>query len=515
VDTFDFPLDPPNGEEAASRHGFGNYSSRYEKYHAGEDWGIRNKPNFGESVHSIGHGQVTYAAPNGWGLDKGTVVIRHVFPWGGYVLSFYGHLDPPSVTIRTGDCVQRGEKIGEIGNPRTPPHLHFEIRLHLPISTGQGYWSTDPSKIGWLPPSQTIWETRLKASPGIVWTQPYAEGLTLGLGMYQGEYLLAHGGKIMAVDPQEGSVAWQQTIPETTRYALLDVAPGSAKNAAQFVGADQLYLLDLMGDLTAYSLRLSMGERWKLSLSAYSSAQLYALPVGGVLVIDRRQAIAVSPEGQILWEAETGDPLRSWILIDDQFVFSAGDTIWTADKNGVEDWGLNIGGNLVEAGGEAYLYADDGLYRLDTLTKRGKRIVDLKNADLDLGTITTTLDDGLILLHADGYDRWLLHYDPNGNLVWERSLKKLPRGRLQLITNESGTYLLVVHSSTSGIKADLYRVDTETAGLTHILRSGSHRAYSRNSWILPMDAGLMLVNVGGGPLAAFDPRSALDRMNIP
>ncbi|HZY45078.1 MAG TPA: M23 family metallopeptidase, partial [Anaerolineae bacterium] len=60
------------------------------------------------------------------------VIVRHVFNDGRTILSFYGHLDPPSVVLNVGDCVERGQQVGEIGKPRGRPHLHFEIRHHLP-----------------------------------------------------------------------------------------------------------------------------------------------------------------------------------------------------------------------------------------------------------------------------------------------------------------------------------------------------------------------------------------------
>ena len=32
-------------------------------------------------------------------------------------------------------------------------HEHFEIRTHMPEEPGPGYWPTDPTEAGWLPPS--------------------------------------------------------------------------------------------------------------------------------------------------------------------------------------------------------------------------------------------------------------------------------------------------------------------------------------------------------------------------
>ena len=147
VDVLDFPIDPPHAANI-NRGGqdFGVYRQRYEKNHAGEDWGGPGGRggNFGTPVHSIGHGWVTYAEPEGWNRDKGVVIIRHILADGSTFLSFYGHLDPPSVVLEAGDCVQRGQQVGNIGRPRSSPHLHFEIRTHLPYTPGPGLLASKP-----------------------------------------------------------------------------------------------------------------------------------------------------------------------------------------------------------------------------------------------------------------------------------------------------------------------------------------------------------------------------------
>ena len=102
VDTLDFPLDPPEALTVSyGGQGFGRFRSRYDQYHAGEDWQLlRGRANLGVPVYAIGHGRVTYAHPNGWGRDKGVIIIRHTFADGSTVLSFYGHMEPDSVTLQ-------------------------------------------------------------------------------------------------------------------------------------------------------------------------------------------------------------------------------------------------------------------------------------------------------------------------------------------------------------------------------------------------------------------------------
>lgn len=511
VDTFDFPLDPPNGEEASGGHGFGAYNSRYEKYHAGEDWGFRNKPNFGEAVYSIGHGQVTYAAPNGWGLDRGTVVIRHISPWGGMLLSFYGHLDPPSVKLKAGDCVQRGDKVGEIGDPRTPPHLHFETRLHLPISAGHGYWSSDPAQAGWLPPSQTIWKTRMLASPGVLWAQPYAQGLTQALGTFQQDFILIREGEMRAVDPADGTIQWSQPISDTIKNALLD--PASA----------QVYQLDLRGDLSAYALPGPGEPIWKIRLNTLNSAELIPLREGGLLVGDRRRVIAVSPLGETLWQAETLAPPTSWVQIQGQVVFTTSNSekpLWSGDEKGITPWDLKLSGKLALSNNSLYLYAQEGLYQLDVDAQTAELVLPLPGGDPGSREVAGLETGGLILLQTDRYDRRLLYLDPDGSLGWKRSIRALAQGEQRLVSYGEQAYLVITESgfSTRGstnVEVALYALDLESGDLTHILTGGTRQLHARDTWLAPMGIGLLMVNIGGGPMAAFAPETALDILSAP
>ncbi len=506
VDTFDFPLDPPHAEQANGGFGFGAYNNRYEKYHAGEDWGFPDIPNLGEPVYSIGHGSVTYAAPNGWGLDRGTIVIRHVFPWGGYVLSFYGHLDPDSVTLRAGDCVQRGDKIGEIGDPTSPPHLHFEIRLHLPNSTGHGYWSSDPAKAGWLPPSQTIWETRMAASPGVLWTRSYASGLTLALGTHQDHLYLVHGGSMQALDPASGKVQTSQPISDSVRNALLDRE------------ADQIYLLDLRGDLSAYPLSDPDDPAWVTRVNALSSAALLPLPGGGVLVADRNRLSAISAQGQIIYQEDDFATPLSWLQWKDHLVITTAShetPLWNADSHGLTSWQNGRSGLLALAGERIYLYAQDGLYRLDLEHQSLHLVQPLVGARLERSDLATTKDGKLWLVHDDGLDRRLLSFSPNGDLLWERSLRSIPSGNIALAAQNNRLYIFLTHTSSAGVQADLYTIDPDSHTLTRILVSGSRSSYPRGAWILPIDPGNLLLNIPNGPLVAFDALAAYQRITAP
>ena len=205
VDLLDYPLSPPNAEDIIRGHDFGEYRSYYGGYHTGEDWWGPGGRSFGLRVYSTGHGTVTYAAPRGWGAHGGTVVVQHVLSDGTSILSFYGHLDPSSVVLATGDCVARGEPVGRIGGPSSPPHLHFEIRRHTPSGRDQDWQG--PQLGGWEPPSQTIWDHRIANSPGVVWTRPSAAWRgTKVLGMLDDDTLIVfEDGRLLGISVVNGS----------------------------------------------------------------------------------------------------------------------------------------------------------------------------------------------------------------------------------------------------------------------------------------------------------------------
>lgn len=142
ADGFDFPVGKPDAKNYYMSRGF-------LRYHPGEDWnGIGGgNTDLGDPVYSIGNGLVVFArdARRGWG---NVVIVRHAYIAGGKVRtidSFYAHLE--RVTVREGQQVLRGTKIGTIGTNRGmyTAHLHFEIRHNLSIGTARPLFRNDTS----------------------------------------------------------------------------------------------------------------------------------------------------------------------------------------------------------------------------------------------------------------------------------------------------------------------------------------------------------------------------------
>lgn len=90
------------------------------KLHTGVDFG----GGMGAPIFAAGDGIVTRSGPStGYG---NLVVIDH----GNGLTTWYAHMYPNQIMVRTGDRVTRGQHIAAIGNSgwSTGPHLHFEVR---------------------------------------------------------------------------------------------------------------------------------------------------------------------------------------------------------------------------------------------------------------------------------------------------------------------------------------------------------------------------------------------------
>ncbi|MEZ4893779.1 MAG: M23 family metallopeptidase [Saprospiraceae bacterium] len=90
---------------------------KFKKFHAGLDFPART----GTAIQASGDGTVV---ETGWHHGYGNCVkISHGY---GYQ-TLYGHMS--KITIKKGQKVKKGQKIGEVGDTglSTAPHLHYEV----------------------------------------------------------------------------------------------------------------------------------------------------------------------------------------------------------------------------------------------------------------------------------------------------------------------------------------------------------------------------------------------------
>ncbi len=514
VDILDFPLDPPDAAQAGGGGDFGVFRSRYDKYHAGEDWGgVSGRSNFGTPVHSVGHGIVTYAQPLGWGVDQGVVIVRHTFPDGSSLLSFYGHLDPPSVVLRPGACVARGDIVGEIGRPRGWPHLHFEMRTHLPDAPGPGYWPVDPTRGGWVSPSQTIWANRMAGSPGVLWAQVMTSRQSYGLGeIAEGTFLAQDGDHLISIDLANGRTRWEQVLEEGQEIdrALLDLSD------------ERVYTVDQLGLLQALEISQSDGiirldKGWEIDLEVVGRPGLLPLPGGGVIVTMPRTWTAVSEVGDLLWQEQAPGVLVDWIQAGERLILAVrGERtgIWIADQTGLSTWTLEVVGRLARINEEVFLYDGAGVYRLTAGSEDLELHYALPSAYPRLGDMVVSSESELIIVHADRQDRKVIALSQDGEIRWERSVAGLPGGDFQLIVSSGRAYLAVWNTTSRENQLQVYAISENGESLQLVFSGGTRTPFSAGAWLEILGNDWMLIRIGGGGLALLDPQQALIDLSL-
>jgi len=499
VDLLDFPIDPPDAANVSRGGGdFGIFRDRYAKYHAGEDWSAPSgQPNLGTPVYSIGHGLVTYAQPLGWGRDQGVVIIQHTFANGRTILSFYGHLDPDSVLLEPGSCVQRGDLVGQIGQPRGFPHLHFEVRTQAPYQTLTGYWPEDPTTQGWLWPSQQIWAARVAAIPGVSWVRPFTNSGTRPIGpIDNSSYLLMEDNQLLRLDMSNG-----QTNAITFPLARLD-------DALRHEASNLLFLADINNTLAAYSLP-DLTLQWQIILPTNISIRLLPLPDGGVVAATRNTLTAVSADGTKLWTERLESRLLDWQLSDEALYL-------TTDGNDGRLWQVqpdqadpiaNLSGKLALHENGLWLYNRQGLYQIDLSgnAQVANLIYALPTGTISRGDLLALPDGGLLLAHADVLDRRLLQFDANGRLTWERSYAGEVQGSVTLHLVNDQPYLAASLGSGNNGKLTVFALNQTQNSLTRLFAGGSRTPIANSMWVTAVAHNQLLINVGGGPLALFDP----------
>ncbi|GAB4147064.1 MAG: hypothetical protein Fur0021_05650 [Candidatus Promineifilaceae bacterium] len=507
---FDFPIDPPDASRVTSGgQDFGVWRDRFDKYHAGEDWrGPEGTPSLGTPVYSIGHGLVTYAQPLGWGRDQGVVIVQHTLADGRRLLSFYGHLDPDSVTLAPGSCVTRGQQVGNIGQPRSSPHLHFELRTQAPYETLTGYWPEDPTLAGWLPPSQTIWNQRLTAAPGALWTQAAADSGSRPVApLDEQTFLLLAGGQLLTLDVNSGSR--QVALPDLKNLsaAWLDGDPQAGEPRA-------LYTADRFGRLDAFRLEAAtLTPLWTVPPKGNGAPLLLPLPGGGVILAQRGDLFAYAPGGELVWQENVQERLLAWSVVDKALYFTtSGDNgaLWRLSPGGRPQAVAAGSGYLATSGEQLWLYAVHGIYRFDETTSTLALAYALPTGYLSRSSILPLADGGVLAAHVDPYDRRLILLAADGSVRWQRSVRSRPPAAaattdLRLLALDGQPYLL----TSSGREVGLYGVNVAAeempADLVYLFSAGTRTPRPNDTWAAAAGSGRLLINIGGGNLVAFDP----------
>jgi hypothetical protein len=445
-----------------------------------------------------------YAQPEGWNRDKGVVIVEHVVGEERQVIySFYGHLDPPSVVLEPGSCIRRGETVGNIGKPRTSPHLHFEMRTHMPYAPGPGYWEEDPTVAGWLPPSQTIWQQRMASSPGVNWLRKAAVG-SQPIGLWRENlFLTIENGRF-------DDTQYKRLTQTNLLTGIAQSSPLFGKevgNAMLHPQTNTLFLETADGVLMAFGDELL----WEVELDGSGQIVLLPLPNGGVMVIRHNEMTGLSEDGGVLWRDDGGKRPFSWTLTDDTLIYTLSGTqssTWTANSTQSPQQISDKTGYPLNIGKDVWLYASNGIYRLQP--EGAELIYALPSARLNFSAATTLPNGGALLAHTDVSDRRLIAFNQDGSLHWDVSIANLEIGPTQLVTANEQAFLFIESNDGSNLQTKLYLVNLDNGDLTHLFNGGSRSFSFGDTWIMPTDSSQLLLNSAGGAVLSLDPQIAIE-----
>ncbi len=462
ADVFDYPLDPPDAKTVRGGRDFGVYRDRYDGYHTGEDWWYERGRSLGKPIFSIGDGRVRYVASYGWGDDLGTLVIEHILPDGRRLYSFYGHVEPDSLKLRTGQCVARGEQIGLIGDPRSSPHLHFEIRVIFADVPGPGYWSVDPARSGWLPPSQMIEFSRYSADQRVRWSRTLDSVRASPLGWLTTDLLLMQEDKdLVVIDVQTGEELLREGS-ENDRLAAVWEAETEIMYIGDHAGVVRAVPIEISTLLDQEE--ISIGDPiWQVELD--SARALALIPQReGLIILEGETWHALTASGRERWTTPAGGRVESWVGIDDGVLLAIGGDepdLWTLSNAGAQAWDRGKSGVLFNVGGRLLLYAEDALYKLELQSRGLERLLAWNHAQLEhAGALEMPLGR-MLLSHKDVNDHRLMMLDPQGWVLWERSLASIAADDLEMIRCMGTAWLVVKKELPSGVEFNIYSLDEQ------------------------------------------------------
>jgi hypothetical protein len=390
--------------------------------------------------------------------------------------------------------------VGLIGQPRGFPHLHFEVRTQAPYQTLTGYWPEDPTSQGWLWPSQQIWAARVGAIPGIGWVRPFANSGSQPIGMIDdNSFLILEAGELQRVNLADGR-SNPITFPlETIDAAFLHQAAGL------------LFIAESSSDsLAAYSLP-DLTQQWQTTLALNSSVRLLPLPDGGVLAATRTSLTAVSATGSPLWALPLESQVLDWQLRDEALYLTTDGNdgrLWRIQPDQAEPI-VNLNGKLALRRDGLWLYNRQGLYQINLISSKptATLIYPLPTGTISLGDLLALPDGSLLLAHADIADRRLLQFDANGRLTWERSYAGEVAGNVTLHLVNGQPYLAASIGSGNDGNLTIFALNQAQNSLTRLFEGGSRTPIAKDMWVTAVANSQLLINVGGGPLALFDPEA--------
>jgi hypothetical protein len=206
----------------------------------------------------------------------------------------------------------------------------------------------------------------------------------------------------------------------------------------------------------------------------------------------------------------------AYASLEDGVIFSTADDqvpLMSANQEGVYPWNNPLAGIPLVSGDRAWLYADDGLYKLDLITRTARRVYDLPAALMNRSTALPLPNGGVLLLHTDITDRRMISFDPDGEMQWEFSVQLA--GDPQLFELDGSIYLLTEPSfSARGTykTVEVFVIDPDQEQLFRIFQGGSRNFNPRLSWATDVAGQHLLIHIADTGIVLINPEAARERM---
>jgi hypothetical protein len=201
-----------------------------------------------------------------------------------------------------------------------------------------------------------------------------------------------------------------------------------------------------------------------------------------------------------------------WLATEDRIILTVNGRqgpIYTLTASGLQEWPVVLNGRPISVGDQIWLYASDGLYRLDPAALTADLLYQLPQSFLGLGSIIALPDGGALLAHREREDSRLIAFNADGTVQWQRSDDQLGSSESHLLLHNGRPYLFLQTGSDITTQVHLYTVDRQNSVLTHIFTGGTREPLLGGTWVVSLNDELLLINVGGGSMAAVDGDTAV------
>jgi outer membrane protein assembly factor BamB len=228
----------------------------------------------------------------------------------------------------------------------------------------------------------------------------------------------------------------------------------------------------------------------------------------------------VSVSGRLLWTHDTPAPILDWVRSGDRLIFSTtGEdaSAWEVDETGLSVWVMPKSGQLIAHDDQFVVHSEDGVYRLGADRSSANLLYALPKGRLEQGDLVALADGGLLLIHADFFDRRLIVLNGDGRLRWQRSVARSLRGTEYHVLVVDGHPFIASHGRfASASELSVFGIDRNHGVLVRLFAVRGWTPRPRESWAYAIGDDRILLNIGSGTgsgrLVALNTRKALESL---